>query len=106
MGWRALANRPVVLDAASLILAAAHDPTRVNAASLAADVDAAYAARRAVLLLLAGVFLHAAGSKVLWVAREAVQADAGAVVVVRDTTGVGSTLHIAAGVNTAVLALN
>jgi hypothetical protein len=106
VGRGALADRPVVLHAASLILAAAHDNAWVDTAPLAADVDAANAACRTVLLCLAAVFLHTACCKVLGVPGEAVVTDAGAVVVVLDTTRVRAALNIATGVHTPVLALH
>ena len=106
MRRRALAHWPVILNAAGLVFATAHDPAGVHTAPFSADVDTADTATGTVLLCLTAVFLRAAQRKVLWVAREAVLTDAGAVVVVGDTAGVGAALHITTGIHTAVLALH
>lgn len=105
VGRRTLADWPVVLHAASLVLATAHDPTGIHTAPLSANVNAANTAGRTVLLSLAAVLLHTAGCEVLWVPRESIDANTGAMMVVSDTSGIRTTLDITTGVHTPVLSL-
>lgn len=100
-----MADGSVVLNTASLIFSTAHDPARVDTALLAADVDAAHSSLGAVLLGLATIFRQTTSSKVAWIPREAIDTDAGAVVVVGDAARVWPALYIAAGIHTPVLAL-
>ena len=106
VAWTALAVRLVVLDDALLVVPAAHDPARVDTTLLAADVDAADGPRRTVGLRLASELPATALSRVQRVAGESVLTDAGAVMVVSHTPGVGATLYISTGVHTPVLALH
>jgi hypothetical protein len=99
MSGRALAHRLPVLNGTGLKVTAGHDCTGVDAGLFAADVDAAEGVGRTIGLALAGGLPAAALPRIERVAGEAVQADAGTVVVVCHTARVGPALDVAAGVN-------
>ena len=106
VGGGALADRSVVFHRADLILSTRHYSAGINAAALAADVDAANASCWAIILSFAGHLPHAATAQIQRVARVAVLTDTGAVVVVSHTPGIWSALHISARIDTPVLTLH
>ena len=102
----ALTEWSVVPHYTLLRVSTAHHTARVNTTLLATDVDTAHSDTGTVSLVGAGLFSGAASSQVKRVARVAILTDTGAVMIVSDTPGVGTTLDIATCVNTPVLTLD
>ena len=106
MGGLTLAEWSIVPHHTLLRVSAAHHTTGIHTALLATDVDAAHSALGTISLVGAGLLSGTSSSQVQRVARISILTDAGAVMVVSDTARVGTTLNVATGVNTPVLALD